>query len=71
MDKNNRNLKILHNVNAKMLIPVPCCTYHQLKYSSTNRSTTTKASHTKEPTFRKMAVYGKRGSGEWAKSRKG
>ena len=39
-----------------------CCTYHQLKYSSPNRSNKTKKtpkSHTKEPTFQKMEVMGK------------
>ena len=35
---------------------------HQLKYSSPNRSKKrTKKRHTKEPTFRKMKVMGKRG----------
>ena len=38
-----------------------CCTYHQLKYSSPNRSNKQKdKSHTKEPTFRKIEVMGKR-----------
>ena len=35
-----------------------CCTYHQVKASSPNRSK--QKSHTKEPTFRKMEVCGKR-----------
>ena len=35
------------------------CTYHQVKYSSPDRSKNNK-SQTKEPTFRKMEVYGKR-----------
>ena len=38
------------------------CTYHQLKYSSPNRSNKQKdKSHTKEQTFRKMEGWGKRG----------
>ena len=40
-----------------------CCTYHQLNYSSPNRSNNTKKdkSRTIDPTFWKMEVYGKRG----------
>ena len=38
-----------------------CSTYHQLKYSSLNRSKekTGEKSHTKELIFREMEVYGK------------
>ena len=68
MDKNNRKLKILcKRIKANL----NCCTYHRLKYSSPNHSKKANKSHTKEPTFQKMEVYGKRKSGEWAKSRKG
>ena len=60
-----------------MLITVPydsiCCTYHQLKYSSSNRAQTNK----KDKSYTKETIYlsehgglGEKRSGEWAKSRK-
>ena len=59
-------------------MPLPygsiCCTCHQLKYSSPNRSNqkqTKKTSHTKEPTFRKMEVRGKRSQANGPKAEKG
>ena len=56
-----------------MLIPVPYgsigCTHRQPKYSSPNRSNKQKdKSCTKEPTFLENGGYGKKMSGEWAKS---
>ena len=47
-------------MHKRLIIPVPygsiCYTYHQLKYSSPNRSDKPKdKSHTREPNFRKMA----------------
>ena len=48
-----------------------CCTYHRLKYLSPNAQTKKKdKSHTKEPTFRKMKVYGKRGQENGPKAEK-
>ena len=55
MDKNNCKLKMLYKC-IKATLPVPCgivcCIYHQLKYSSPNRSKKppkTGKSHTEEP----------------------
>ena len=65
MDKNNRRLKILYKCSA--IWQHICCTYHQLNYSSPNRSKEKKKRKKKEPhkikrayTFRKMVVQGKR-----------
>ena len=42
-----------------------CFTYHQLKYSSPNRSKKPNKSHTKEPTFRKKEGLAKKRLGEY------
>ena len=50
-----------------------CCRYHQLNYSSPNRSTTTKQEPHKSAHFSENGRYRFRGerSGEWAKNIKG
>ena len=63
-------------INAQGLLPVPygssCCTYRQLKYSSPNRSKQKQKdkSHTKEPTFPKMEVWGESGQENVPKAEK-
>ena len=44
-----------------MLYGSICCTYHQLKYSSPNRSKKQNKNHTKSPPFGKWRFRGKRG----------
>ena len=45
-----------------------CCTYHQLKYSSPNRSTKPRATQKSLPF--ENGVLGKKNSGEWPKAEK-
>ena len=47
-----------------------CCTYLQLKYSSANRSKINNKSHTEEPIFWKMELWGKRGQENQPKAEK-
>jgi hypothetical protein len=47
------------------------CTYHQLKYSSPNRSNKTKQEPHKRAYLSENGGLGKNRSGEWPKSRKG
>ena len=49
-----------------------CCTYHQLKYSSPNRSKKQNKSHTNEVYLSENGGFGKKNRlGEWANSKKG
>ena len=64
MYKNNHKLKTLYKcIKANIIIPVPCdsigCTYHQLKYSSPNRSKTKTRATQKSLPFRKWRLRGK------------
>ena len=60
----------MHFIKA---IPLPygsiSCTYHQLKYSSPNRSKKLKSY--KRSYLSENGSFGKKRPGEWAKSRKG
>ena len=74
MDKNNRKLKLLYKC-IKANTSAICCTYHQLKYSSPNRSNKQKQKKKtraaqKSPPFENGGLGEKR-SGEWVKSVKG
>ena len=59
-----------------MLTPVPygsiivCCTYHQLKYSSSNRSQKTAQEPHKRTYLADKGGLAKKISGEWANSKK-
>ena len=75
MDKNNRKLKILYKCIMANTSAIWQRTLHvsptEVPISYTLKNKTKTKSHTKEPTFRKLQVQGKRGQENGPKARKG